>query len=160
MRYLFLLLFSSISFSLSAYAQQERDTSLSRCPVFITDTVSSNNFFIEARPALLKVYRVKGKLTIRVEQRDQYFTLFFHEKRLKNGSYDIESGSKGRGEVEAAYSFRSGEQVAYIVVSKGDIQCAFDKTKNMWRLKVNGLITNMSDYNVSYYKVRADLWVK
>ncbi|HRF19329.1 MAG TPA: hypothetical protein PK977_14235, partial [Chitinophagaceae bacterium] len=69
--------FLGLVFFLSANAQTERDTVLKRCPVFITDTVSSNNFFIEARPATLKVYRVKGKLTIAVEQRDQFFTLFF-----------------------------------------------------------------------------------
>ena len=44
--------------SLSASSQISRDTVLSRCPVYITDTVSVNNFFLEARPATLKVYRV------------------------------------------------------------------------------------------------------
>ena len=159
MKYFFLVLIATI-FSVQVKAQEERDTTLSRCPVFVTDTVSSNNFFIEARPAILKVYRVKGKLTVRVEQRDQFFTLFFHEKRLKNTTYEIESGSKSRGEVEATYSFKSGDQVAYIVVNKGTIQCTFDKTKNMWNLKVNGIITNLADRTLSYYKARADLWLK
>jgi hypothetical protein len=159
MRY-FILVLIAIASSFTVQAQQERDTTLSRCPVAVTDTVSSNNFFIEARPAVLKVYRVRGKLTIRVEQRDQYFTLLFHSKRLKNGTYDIEPGSKARSEVEATYSFRSGEQVAYIVLSGGYIESAFDKTKNMWRIKVNGKITNLADQTLSYYRVKADLWVK
>jgi len=55
---------------------------LSRCPVFITDTVSVNNFFIEARPATLKVYRVRGDLTIVIEQREQFFSLFFMKRGL------------------------------------------------------------------------------
>jgi hypothetical protein len=159
MRY-FIFLLITIASSYTVQAQQERDTTLSRCPVAVTDTVSSNNFFIEARPALLKVYRVRGKLTIRVEQRDQYFTILFHSKRLKNTTYDIEPGSKARSEVESTYSFRSGDQVAYIVLSGGTIQTSFDKTKNMWRVKVNGKITNLADRTLSYYRVKADLWVK
>lgn len=144
----------------SGSAQESRDTVLSRCPVFITDTVSVNNFFIEARPATLKVYRVRGDLTIVIEQRDQFFSLFFHEKRLRNTTYKIEPGSKGRSEVESTYSFRSGDQVAYINVSSGTIQSTFDKEKKMWKLKVNGMITSMSDRTLSYYKARAEFWVK
>lgn len=141
-------------------AQVSRDTVLSRCPVYITDTVSVNNFFLEARPATLKVYRVRGDLTIQVEQRDQFFTLFFHEKRLRNTTYDIEPGSRGRGEVEAAYSFRSGDQTALISLTDGKIESTFDKEKKMWRVKVNGIITNMSDRTLSYYRVRTELWLK
>ncbi|HUR67331.1 MAG TPA: hypothetical protein VMZ03_13355 [Chitinophagaceae bacterium] len=159
MRY-FVLFLITIAFSFTVQAQQERDTTLSRCPVSVTDTVSANNYFIEARPAVLKVYRVKGDLTIRIEQRDQFFTLLFHSKRLKSGNYEIESGSRSRREIEATYSFRSGDQVAYIELNKGTIQCSFDKTKNMWRLKVNGTITNLADQTLSYYRVKADLWVK
>jgi len=87
MRILFLVIIMSVS--LPVLAQEERDTVLRRCPVFITDTVSSNNFFIEARPATLKVYRVHGNLTIMIEQKDQFFTLFFRDKRLKNTKYKI-----------------------------------------------------------------------
>lgn len=146
--------------SLSASSQISRDTVLSRCPVYITDTVSVNNFFLEARPATLKVYRVKGDLTVVVEQRDQFFSLFFHEKKLRNGTFDIEPGSRGRGEVEAAYSFKSGDQTALISLSDGKIESSFDKDKKMWRLKVNGTITNMSDRTLSYYRVRTELWLK
>ena len=146
--------------SLSASSQISRDTVLSRCPVYITDTVSDNNFFLEARPATLKVYRVKGDLTVVVEQRDQFFSLFFHEKKLRNTTFDIEPGSKGRGEVEAAYSFKSGDQTALISLSDGKIESSFDKDKKMWKLKVNGTITNMSDRTLSYYRVRTELWLK
>lgn len=150
-----MLFLSSVSL-----AQDSRDTVLSRCPVYITDTVSVNNFFLEARPATLKVYRVRGDLTIQVEQKDQFFTLFFHEKRLRNTTYDIEPGSRGRGEVEAAYSFRSGDQTALISLTDGKIESSYDKEKKMWRVKVNGVITNMSDRTLSYYRVRTDLWLK
>jgi hypothetical protein len=144
----------------SGNAQESRDTVLSRCPVFITDTVSVNNFFIEARPATLKVYRVRGDLTIVIEQKDQFFSLFFHERKLRNTTYKIEPGSRGRNEVETTYSFRSGDQSAYINVSNGTIQSTFDKDKKMWKLKVNGMIASMSDRTLSYYKARAEFWVK
>ena len=116
MRSLFIL--TAMFISLPVIAQEERDTTLSRCPVYITDTASANNFFIEGRPVVLKVYRMKGKLTIKVEQRDQFFTLYFHEKRLKNTTYKIKQGSKSRGEVEGAYTFKSGEQTSFVPVLK------------------------------------------
>lgn len=153
-----LLIFLLIVF-VSANSQVERDTILKRCPVFITDTVTSNNFFIEARPATLKVYRVKGKLTIAVEQRDQFFTLFFHDRKLKAGKYVIEPGSRGSREVEATYSFKTGDQASYIVLSKGTIDVSFDKEKNFWILKVGGLIANMVERSVTFYRVKAELFV-
>lgn len=154
------ILLVGICFSVAGNAQVSRDTVLSRCPVYITDTVSVNNFFIEARPSTLKVYRVRGDLTIVLEQRDQFFSLFFHEKRLRNTTYTIEPGSKGRGEIEVAYSFKSGDQVAFIEVSSGKVESTFDKEKKMWKVKVNGLITNMSDRTLSYYRARAEFWLK
>jgi len=160
MRRILLLICTALSVSVSGFSQVSRDTVLGRCPVFITDTVSVNNFFIEARPATLKVYRVRGDLTIVIEQRDQFFSLFFHEKRLRNTTYDIEPGSKGRGEVEVAYSFKSGGQVAFINVSDGKIESSFDKEKKLWKVKVNGIITNMSDRTLSYYRARAEFTVK
>lgn len=159
MRYL-ILIAGFIFFHTAVQAQVERDTILSRCPVRITDTVSVNNFFIEARPATLKVYRVRGDLTIVIEQRDQFFSLFFHEKRLRNTTYDIEPASKGRGSVEATYSFKSGDQVAYINVASGTIQSSFDKERKMWKIKVDGIITNLTDRTLTYYKAKAEFWVK
>lgn len=156
----FLLLSVFFLSAVTARAQVERDTVLSRCPVRITDTVSVNNFFIEARPATLKVYRVKGDLTIVIEQRDQFFSLFFHEKRLRNSTYDIRPGSKGRGDVEVTYSFKSGDQVAYINVANGTIQSVFDKERKMWKLKVDGMIASLTDRTMTYYKAKAEFWVK
>ena len=158
MRYLVLISFVFLSVSL--HAQVSRDTTLNRCPVAITDTVSQNNYFIEARPCTVKVYRVKGDLTVVVEQREQYLSLFFHEKRLRATTYDIEPGSKSRGEVEATYSFKSGDQVAYINIADGKIQSVFDKDQKVWKLKITGTITNMTDRNLTYYRVKADLVLK
>jgi len=156
----FSLIIISISFSLAVSAQQERDTVLKRCPVYITDTVSSNNFFIEAQPATLKVDRVKGDLTIIVQQRDQFFTIFVRDKKLKNEKYKIQVEAKGKNTIEAKYSFRSGEQVSYVNVRSGTMESSFDKEKDMWHLKVNGLIANLVERTVTYYKVRADLYIR
>lgn len=146
--------------SLSLSAQQERDTILSRCPVFITDTATSNNFFIEARPASLKVDRVKGDLTITIEQKDQFFTMFFRDKRLKNGKYKINLNPDGRGELAAKYSFRSGDQVSYVNVSTGSLEATYDKEKKWWHLKVNGMIANLVERSITYYKVRAEFNIR
>lgn len=146
--------------SLSSYSQQERDTVLSRCPLFITDTVTSNNFFLEARPATLKVYRVRGDLTIVIEQKEQFFTMFFRDKKLKNGKYKINVSPDGRGELAAKYSFRSGEQVSYVNVSKGTVEVIYDKIKKIWQLKVDGLIANMVERSVTYYRVKANFSIK
>lgn len=143
--------------SLSAHAQEERDSILKRCPVFITDTLTSNNFFIEARPATLKVYRVKGDLTIVIEQKDQFFTMFFGDKRLKSGKYKITLNPDSRNELAAKYSFRSGEQVSYVNVSNGTVEASYDKEKKLWKLKVNGMIANLVERSITYYKVRAEL---
>lgn len=157
MRQLFLVL--SLFFSIAGIAQTDGDTTLAHCPVFITDTVSANNFFIEARPVLMKVYRVKGKLTIRLEQKDQFFTLYFHEKKLRNTTYKIQSGSNGKSEVEAAYSFRSGDQSSYISVASGSIGCSFDTEKQSWQLNISGLIINQVERAVTHYRVKGKLVV-
>lgn len=141
-------------------AQDKQDTILRRCPVFITDTASSNNFFIEGMPCTLRVYREKGDLTVRIQQRDQFFGLYFHVKNLKNKVYEIDAGSRRRKEVEAAYSFKSGDQVSFIGVSNGKLEVSFDKEKNMWRLVVNGMIRNMVERSVTYYKVKSDFYIK
>ncbi len=158
MRYILLVIVMVLS--VPVFSQQERDTILKRCPVAITDTVSVNNFFIEALPCTLKVYRVKGKLTIQVQQKDQFFTVFFHSKRLKSTTYDIAIGSRGGGEVEATYSFKSGDQASYINVSSGKLEASYDKVKKLWRVKVNGMISNLVDRSVTYYRAKADLTLK
>ncbi len=146
-------------YSSAVYAQSDSDTTLAHCPVFITDTVTANNFFIEARPVLMKVYRVKGKLTIRLEQKDQFFTLYFHEKKLRNTTYKIQAGSTGKSEVEAAYSFRTGDQSSYISVAKGSIDCYFDTEKQSWQLNISGLIINQVERAVTHYRVKGKLVV-
>lgn len=157
MRSLFLVLL--LIFSIACSAQQSRDTTFRRCPVFITDTVSSNNFFIEGLPATMRVYRVKGELTIQFQQKDQFFTLFFHMKNLKTKKYIIDEGHGKRKEVEVAYSFKSGDQVSYISVSSGRLEVSFDKEKDMWHLVLNGQIRNMVERSVTYYRARLDFYV-
>ena len=158
MRILFIVI--TIFFSVSLQAQESRDTVLKRCPVFITDTLSSNNFFIEGLPATLRVYRVKGELTVQIQQKDQFFTLFFHMKKLKIKNYEIDDGSRSRKEVEAAYSFKSGDQVSYISLSTGKLEVSFDKEKDMYKLKVTGMIRNMVERSVTYYRVRTEFYIK
>ena len=147
-------------FTISAFGQEERDTILKRCPIFILDTATNNNFFIEARPATLKVYRVKGDLTVVVEQREQMFTLFFGLKRLKSTKYKFSTTPNGRNEIAAKYSFHSGDQVSYVNVSSGTVEVLFDKEKELWLIKVNGLIANYVERTISYYKVKGDLAIK
>lgn len=142
--------------ALFTFAQPEQDSSLRRCPVFITDTVSANNFFIEGLPSNVKLYRVKGKLTLEMKQKDQYFTLFFHDKKLKAQTYTIARGSNGKKEVEARYSFRSGSQVSYVDVSRGSMEVTLDEEKKLWHLKVNGMLANMVERSVTWYRVRAE----
>ena len=147
-------------FSFYAHAQEERDTTLKRCPIFITDTVSNNNFFIEGRPATVKVYRAKGDLTIVIEQKDQFFTIFFNERKLSPGLYKITVNSRKNTQVSAKYSFRSGDQVSYVNVSSGTLDVSFDEAKQHWHLKLNGMIANIVERSVSYYRTRADFFIK
>ncbi|MBK5272785.1 MAG: hypothetical protein JJE22_17435 [Bacteroidia bacterium] len=158
MRFLFLASF--IIITLIASAQEEGDTLLNRCPVYITDTVSSNNFFLEFQPSVVKVYRVKGQLTVVVDQRDQFFSLFFNEKKLDDSRYKIVKGAHKKNDVGVKYSFRSGDQVSYVDVIKGTVESSLDKEKNIWHLKVNGLMANLVGRSVTYFKVRADLYIK
>ncbi|HPG10854.1 MAG TPA: hypothetical protein PLU37_04940 [Chitinophagaceae bacterium] len=150
----------TLLYSVSGHGQEIRDTVLRQCPVFITDTVSSNNFFIEGLPVTLRVYRVRGELTVQFQQRDQYFTIFFHTKKLKNRNYIIDDGSHKRKEVEVAYSFKSGDQVSFISLSTGRLEVLFDQEKDMWNMKVSGLIRNMVERSVTYYKARADFYIR
>lgn len=146
--------------SLTVSAQQERDTIYRRCPLYITDTVSSNNFFIEGLPATITVDRVKGDLKIIIKQKDQFFTMFFRDKRLKNTKYKFSVSPDGGNELIAKYSFRSGDQVSYVNVSSGTIDVTFDKEKKLWRLKVNGMIANLVERAVTYYRVRTDFYIR
>jgi hypothetical protein len=153
-------IFLFMLFSVAAYAQEERDTVFKRCPVFITDTATSNNFFIEARPATMKVYRVKGDLTVVVEQKDQFFTLFFQERKLRDTKFRINPFPRGKNEVAVKYSFRTDDQVSYVNVGSGTVDVFYDKETEYWMVKVNGLIANQVGRSISYYKVKADLPLK
>lgn len=141
------------------FAQAERDTILNHCPVFITDTVSSNNYFLEFQPATLKVYRVRGDLTIQVQQKDQFFTLFFKEKKLKEGKYKIVDSEADDREVMVKYSFRSGNSASSVSVTKGTVETAYNKEKSVWHVKVNGLLSNLAAHTVSYYRARAEFYL-
>jgi hypothetical protein len=157
MRILILLL--TIIISLPAFSQEERDTVYKRCPLFITDTVSANNFFIEGMPATIKVERDHGEVKIVIQQKEQFFTMFFRDRKLKTGKYKIKVNPTGK-DAAAKYSFRSGDQVSYVNVSSGVIETSFDKEKDLWRLKVSGMIANMVERSVTYYRVRSDFYVR
>ncbi len=155
------LLFIALFITLAVSAQDERDTTLNRCPVFITDTLTSNNFFLERQPSTIKVTRVRGKLIITIQQRDQFFTIYFNDKKLKNGSkYKIVVGGDRKSEVEAKYSFRSGGTASYVNVSSGTIEATYDKVTDLWRLKLNGMLINMVERSVTYYRARADFYIR
>ncbi len=160
MRITFLLIALAVSGLVSA--QDDRDTTLPRCPVFITDTLTSNNFFLEHQPSTIRVYRVKGKLTIAIQQREQFFTLFFRDnKKLKDGEkYRIGVGGSRKVDLEAKYSFRSGGTASYVNVSNGVVEAIFDKEKDMWRVKVNGTLINLVERSVTHYRVRADFYIR
>ena len=129
-----------------------------KCPVYITDTVSANNFFIGGQLCSLSVSRVKGDLRIVVQQRDQFLSIFFKQNKLKNSKYKIKPYADDKDEAEAKYSFRSGDQVSYVNVASGTIEVLFDKEKNLWNLKLNGMIANMVERSVTYYRVRTELF--
>jgi hypothetical protein len=147
--------------SFAATAQVDRDTTVSRCPVFITDTLTSNNFFLEQQPATIRVYRTKGDLVIAIQQREQFFTLFFNDKKLKDGTtYKIAVGSDRKTHVEAKYSFRSGGTASYVNVSNGTVEVKFDKEKDHWHIKLNGMLRNLVERNITYYRVRTNFYIR
>ena len=154
------VLFLSFFIGTTSFAQKERDTVLKRCPVFITDTISSNNYFLEFQPATVKVTRNRGKLTILVQQKDQFFTLFFRDKNLENRKYKIVVTDPDRNEVEAKYSFRSGGSASYVSVSQGTVETTLDKEKGLWHIVVKGMLANMAANTVSYYRVKADFFIE
>ena len=143
-----------------ANSQEERDTTLARCPVYITDTVSLNNFFLEFQPSTINVSRNKGKLTIRIQQKDQFFTMFFHDNKLKNSRYKVTPDANNKNEVGAKYSFRSGSSASFVDISNGFIETNYDKEKELWHLKMNGMLANLVGRSVTYYKVRAEFYIK
>lgn len=144
--------------STSLQAQKTSDSLYRNCPVSVVDTLTGNNYFIERQSAQVKVYRISGDLRIVVEQRNQFFTIMFHLRKLKNkAKYSISSDAAARDEVTAKYSFKSGDDVAYIDVSSGKVEATYDKTTKLWRIKLSGLISNLGESRVSYFKAKADI---
>ena len=147
--------------SSSAFSQREGDSVYKRCPVAIKDTATGNNYFIEHQPATVKTYRNHGNFTIVIEQRSQFFTMFFHTKRLSTkGRYDITTGEGGKGDITAKYSFKSGESVAFIDVGSGKVETSYDKSNKLWHIKLTGLIANMGGSGVYYFKATADFYIR
>jgi hypothetical protein len=145
----------------SAFAQHEGDTAYKRCPVAITDTATGNNYFIEHQPATIKTYRNNGNYTIVIEQKNQFFTMFFRTRKLSTkGKYSISLDADGRSGLSAKYSFKSGESVAFIDVSSGKVETSYDKATKLWHIKLTGLIANMGDTRVSYFKATADFYIQ
>ena len=95
-----------------------------------------------------------------VQQKDQFFSIFFKDKKLDNRKYKIVVGDMDKDEAEVKYSFRSGSTASFVSVSKGVVETAFDKEKNLWRIKVNGLLTNLAASTVSVYKVKTDFYIR
>ena len=149
-----------IVFSFSVSAQKEMDTVMNRCPVYITDTTGYNNYFLEFQPATIHIDKAKGELSVVVEQKDQFFSMFFGKKHLENKVYKIKSSAKKNNEVAAKYSFKSGDQVSYVIVTSGTIETNFNKETRLWNIKVNGILSNFVGTGVSYFKVKADFNIK
>ena len=157
------LLFAFLLLTFSAFSQREADSIYSRCPVAIKDTVTGNNYFIEHQPAIVKTYRNNGNFTIVIDQKNQFFTIFFPIRKLstkRNGKFFITADANNRDEMKVKYSFRSGESVAFLDVVKGKVETIYNKTTKQWNIKVNGLIANMGVSGVSYFKATADFHIR
>lgn len=146
--------------TLSAAAQQERDTVLTRCPVYILDTVSNSNYFITPRPVTLKLYRNKGDITVVVEQRNQFLTLFFNVKRFRETKYKVSAFPRSSNEMLIRYSFKEDDQVSYVDMTRGQVEIVRDKEKELWWVKLSGYITNWVGSTTSNFKVSAELPLK
>ncbi len=47
--------------------------------------------------------------------------------------------------------------MAYIDVSSGKVETTYDKVTKLWRVKLTGLIANLGESRVSYFKATADI---
>ena len=158
MKLLMIILSLFISFNLAA--QKEGDTVYARCPIAITDTNGYNNYFTPHQSATIKVEKVKGDLVITIQQREQFFTMFFRQKKLSNRKYKIGVGANNNDELSAKYSFRSGGRASYVDVTSGTVDVTYNKETDMWNFKINGMLSNLVERSVAYYKVKADFFVK
>jgi hypothetical protein len=73
----------------SLHAQKTGDTTYSRCPIAITDTSGYNNYFTSHQPATVKVERLKGNIVVTLQQREQFYTMFFRAKKFSDRKYKI-----------------------------------------------------------------------
>ena len=154
--------FAMLLVSSSAFSQHEGDSLYRRCPVAIKDTATGNNYFIEHQSANVKTYRNKGNYTIVIEQKNQFFTMFFNVRGFntkKKSTFRISPDANNNGELSAKYSFRSGASVAFIDVSSGKAEVTYDKATKLWHIKLTGLVANMGDTRVTYFKATADFYV-
>ncbi|MBI5857433.1 MAG: hypothetical protein HZB42_07260 [Sphingobacteriales bacterium] len=157
----FLIILVTILASLPAISQKDGDSTYSRCPVSLTDTTTGNNYFIEHLPAKVKTYRNHGNFTVVIEQKSQFLTIFFNSRKLSSkGKYSISVGESGRGDVTAKYSFKSGESVAYLDVSSGKVETSYDKASKLYHVTLVGLVANMGDTKVTYFKIKSDLFLR
>ncbi len=161
MKIIFIIAFLFVSSS--AFSQHEGDSVYKRCPIAIKDTATGNDYFIEHQPATVKTYRNKGNYTIVIEQKNQFFTMFFRDSRFstkRKSTYHISTDANSNGELSAKYSFRSGESVAFIDVSSGKVETTYDKATKLWHIQLTGLIANMGDTRVTYFKATGDFYIR
>ncbi len=155
-----LIIFSFLLISLASSAQREGDTLYARCPVAVLDTATGNNYFIAHQSAKVKAYKAHGDFVVVVEQKGQFLTMYFHSRFKNKKKYQISLDDGGRKDMSAKYSFRSGESVAFIDVSSGVAETTYDKTTKLWHVVLSGLIANMGDTRVTYFKAKADFYIK
>ena len=150
-----LLLFAS-----NLDAQETGDTTYTRCPIAITDTSGYNNYFTSHQSAVVKVEKIKGNITITIQQREQFFTMFFKGKKLSARTYKIKTNSDDKSEVYARYSFRSAGRASYVEATSGTIEVTYNKETEHWNLKINGILSNLVERTIAYYKIKADFSIK
>jgi hypothetical protein len=153
-------LFFMLAVSLSTKAQEDGDTLYSRCPVAVTDTSGYNNYFTGHQSAVVKVERISKNLVITMQQRDQFFTLFFRQKKLSERKYSIVVGADDKDELDAKYSFRSGGRASFINVNSGTVDVTYNEETKLWNLKINGVLKNLVERTIALYKVKADISIK
>jgi hypothetical protein len=154
------ILFFMLFVSISAKAQEEGDTLYSRCPVSVTDTSGYNNYFTSHQNAIVKVEHINKNLVITIQQRDQFFTLFFRQKKLTERKYSIVQGADDKDELDAKYSFRSGGRASYINATSGTVDVTFNEDTNRWDLKINGLLKNLIERTIAVYKVKGEISIR
>jgi len=141
-------------------AQKTGDTVYSRCPIAITDTSGYNNYFTSHQPATIKVEKLKGSVVITIQQREQFYTMFFRTKKFSDRKYKIRVGAGDKDELDAKYSFRSQGRASYVNTTSGTVDVKFNKQTQRWELRVNGMLSNLIERSVAYYKVKADFSIE